>query len=178
MTEPNQQPIEGEVVQLWRSRPWLLQLGLGLFVALGSVFLLATTELVELGTLRAVALWIELALGVALALFAGGNLLINVRNNPRLILGAERVQYARGAGVLVDVPYEEIEDVGVDKHGWFFRAIGLHLAHPPTPDGAPNPAIRLLQKSFGYDALIPADLPQKRLEDLVLQIRMRMEEGE
>ncbi len=191
MSETSSQPAEGEVIRLWRAWPWLLQLAIGLFVSIAAGTWLVLDP--DLPAARKLLFWFEIILGGALALMAAVILALNAARNPRLILSQERLRYVRGPKAFVDVPYDEIEDVGVDKYGWLVRCIGIHLAHPAAPDGSPSSspgsspssspsspsnaekAVRFLQKRFGYDAVIPADLSARRIEEIVQLIRTRIE---
>jgi hypothetical protein len=122
-------------------------------------------------------LWIGLAGSVVVVLFGAVWLWylwrrnLTMRLTPQVLL----VEAGEPAKVVVKVPYRQIAVVRVGGNA-LFRYLGLQLRNPDRVSGAEWLAVRdRMRKRFGFDMIIPADLPRRRLEAVRERIAARLE---
>jgi hypothetical protein len=167
---PPKQTIEGEVVRLSRAGWVLAQLALGVFLAAAGAFLLLSGRAAP----PAYFVWIETCLGAALACVSVVQLLIHFRY-PRLVLGRDRLVVVRPNGrVILNLPYAMLAEVQVAGN-FLVRYIGLRLKEGAPPGGPDTQRARArFQQRYGYDAIIPAELPLSQVRELAERIRARV----
>src|SRR5262245_44921623 len=119
------QPVTGEVIGFARGHTLIAVLGalVGFIQIFGGlaliVFASARPEPLELGTGGALS-----ATQGALILWAGWYMLTH---KPRLVLGANRVQWVEGRRVAWELPYEGIARLALFAGPWGVQTVGIQL---------------------------------------------------